>query len=190
MYTFEQVCELFDEGEDTIRQAIALYFERYGGDSNPPYTDEVVGKLDEFFGLVNQKGNKFLAIGNASQIKTPETQQVEDVLGVKGIALAVAITAAREGRALARLKENVARTAFNVESNRVTSELLDSLDSGATWLEDYCEDATAQSKLLKRLGIIQEESKFNEVLEMAIAKTQSKATRPARATQPQWGQYL
>lgn len=197
MYSLSQVCELFDEDKETIRQALTLYFEKYGGDATPPYSDEVVGRLDEFFSLVNKNGNggKILAAGSSNGnltngITSGDSQQIENVLGTKGVALAIAIAAAREGRALARLHESVSRTAFNAETNKVHTELLGNLDADSNWLEDYSEDNQAQSRLLKRLGIVQEESQFNAILELAIARTQSKASRPTRPVQPSWSEYL
>ncbi len=181
MYNFEQIVELFDEDQDVIRQALTLYFEKYGGDATPPYSDEVVGRLDEFFSLVNKNGNggKILAAGSSNgNLTNGDSQQIESVLGTKGIALAIAIAAAREGRALARLHESVSRSSFNAETNKVHTELLDSLDNEATWLEDYSEDATAQFRLLKRLGIVQEESQFNAVLELRSPKLNRKRPVP------------
>lgn len=183
MYSFEQLKELFDTDEVVLRTAIDLYVQKYGGDNQPPYGDEMVGRLDEFFAIA-QKSQKTLAIGGSNKLSREDAIAVENILGTQGIALLASAHAAREGRAIARLQENLWTQSYNSERNQITQELLQSWEEETQWLEDFSENKAAHKKVLERLGVERDERDFNSLIEIAFGKAKKSVPRPQRNKPP------
>jgi hypothetical protein len=184
MYSFEQVLELFDQDEVVVRTAIQLYVQKYGGDIMPPYGDEMVGRLDEFFSIAQK--SQTLAIGGSNKLSREDAIKAENILGTQGVALLASSHAVREGRAIARLQENLWQQSYNSERNQITQELLQSWEDETRWLEDFSENQEAHKKVLERLGIERDERDFNSIIEIAFGKAKKSVPRPQRNKPPVW----
>ena len=189
MYTFEQVLELFDQDEVVVKTAIQLYVQKYGGDIMPPYGDEMVGRLDEFFSIA-QKSQKTLAIGGSNKLSREDAIKAENILGTQGVALLASSHAVREGRAIARLQENLWQQSYNSERNQITQELLQSWEEETQWIEDFSENQEAHKKVLERLGIERDERDFNSIIEIAFGKAKKSVPRPQRNKPPVWEDFI
>jgi hypothetical protein len=186
MYSFEQVLELFDQDEVVVRSAIDLYVAQYGGSNKPPYEDEMVGRLDDFFAIA--KKSQKLAIGGSNKLKLSQEDAIkaENILGTQGVALLASSHAIREGRAIARLTENLWQQSYNSERNLINQELIENWENETQWLEDFSENQEAHKKLLKRLGVEREERDFNSLIEIAFGKAKKSVPRPQRNKPPIW----
>jgi len=185
MYSFDQLVELFNEDESVIRAAIDLYVQRYGGSISPPYDDEMAGRLDEFFAIAQKANKSLVGVEGKLELSRDDAMAVENILGSQGIALLASAHAAREGRAIARLQNNIRRLAYNDESNRLNQDLNDRWEDETEWIEGVSGDGEAHKKILSRMGIKQESRDFDLLLEVALGKVSQKKPK----TQPRFPRY-
>jgi hypothetical protein len=110
---------------------------------------------------------------------------VENILGSQGIALLASAHAAREGRAIARLQNNIRRLAYNDEANRLNQDLNGRWEDETEWIEGVSDNGEAHKKILSRMGLKQESRDFNLLLEVALGKVTQKKPK----TQPRSPRY-
>jgi hypothetical protein len=144
----------------------------------------MVGRLDDFFAIA--KKSQKLAIGGSNKLKLSQEDAIkaENILGTQGVALLASSHAIREGRAIARLTENLWQQSYNSERNLINQELIENWENETQWLEDFSENQEAHKKLLKRLGVEREERDFNGLIEIAFGKAKKSVPRPQRNKPP------